>query len=42
VRDTLAWFQTLPPERQGKLRAGLDPKLEAATLAEWHHAGANS
>jgi 2'-hydroxyisoflavone reductase len=42
VRDTLAWFQTLPPERQAKLRAGLDPGKEAQTLAEWHHAGANS
>ena len=42
VRDTLAWFQTLPPERQAKLRAGLDPKKETQTLAEWHHAGANS
>src|SRR5580704_17352497 len=24
VRDTLTWFQTLPPERQAKLHAGLD------------------
>ena len=42
VRDTLAWFQTLPPERQAKLRAGLDPKKEADTLAEWHRSGAKS
>jgi 2'-hydroxyisoflavone reductase len=42
VRDTLAWFQTLPAERQAKLRAGLDPKTEAATLAEWHRSGAKS
>jgi 2'-hydroxyisoflavone reductase len=38
VRDTLAWFQTLPAERQGKLRAGLDPQKEADTLRAWHEA----
>src|SRR5882724_10298834 len=26
VRDTLAWFQTLPADRQAKLKAGLDPQ----------------
>jgi 2'-hydroxyisoflavone reductase len=36
VRDTLAWFQTLPPERQAKLRAGLDPQKEADTLKSYH------
>lgn len=36
VRDTLAWFQSLPPERQSKLRAGLDAKKEADTLLAWH------
>ena len=36
VRDTLAWFQTLPAERQAQLRAGLDPAKEAQTLREWH------
>ena len=36
VRDTLAWFQTLPPERQAKLRAGLDPAKEADALKAWH------
>jgi len=36
VRDTLAWFQTLPAERQAKLRAGLDPAKEAQTLRDWH------
>ncbi|HYL72029.1 MAG TPA: epimerase, partial [Candidatus Dormibacteraeota bacterium] len=36
VRDTLAWFQTLPPERQAKLRAGLDPAKEADLLHAWH------
>ncbi len=36
VRDTLAWFQSLPADRQAKLRAGLDPKKEADTLAAWN------
>jgi len=33
--DTLAWFKTLPAERQAKLRSGLTPEREAALLAEW-------
>jgi 2'-hydroxyisoflavone reductase len=33
--DTLAWFRTLPGERQEKLRSGLKPDREAALLAEW-------
>jgi 2'-hydroxyisoflavone reductase len=36
VRDTLAWFRSLPPERQAKLRAGLDPVKEKETLRLWH------
>jgi 2'-hydroxyisoflavone reductase len=36
VRDTLAWFQSLPAERQAKLRAGLDPQKEADALRAWH------
>ncbi len=36
VHDTLEWFRSLPAERQGKLRAGLDPQKEADTLREWH------
>jgi 2'-hydroxyisoflavone reductase len=40
VRDTLAWFQSLPAERQAKLRAGLDPHKEADTLRSWHLGGA--
>lgn len=36
VRDTLAWFQSLPPDRQAKLRAGLDAQKEADTLRAWH------
>jgi 2'-hydroxyisoflavone reductase len=38
VRDTLAWFHSLPPERQSKLRSGLDPTREADTLRAWHEA----
>ena len=36
VHDTLAWFKTLPADRQAKLKAGIDPKKEAETLAAWH------
>lgn len=36
VRDTLAWFQSLPEERRAKLRSGLDPVREADTLQAWH------
>jgi 2'-hydroxyisoflavone reductase len=36
VHDTLVWFKTLPPERQAKLRAGLNPQKEADTLRAWH------
>jgi len=42
VRDTLAWFRTLPAERQAKLHAGLDPKKESDTLRAWHESGAKS
>ncbi|MBL8860587.1 MAG: NAD-dependent epimerase/dehydratase family protein [Planctomycetes bacterium] len=34
IRDTLAWFDTLPEERRGKLRAGLTAELEAQALAK--------
>jgi 2'-hydroxyisoflavone reductase len=36
ARDTLAWFKSLPQERQSKLRAGLAPEREAEVLAQWH------
>jgi 2'-hydroxyisoflavone reductase len=42
VRDTLAWFHTLPADRQVKLHAGLDPKKEEETLHAWHESGAKS
>ena len=39
--DTLAWFKTLPAERQATLKAGLTPEREADLLAKWrkHEAG---
>jgi 2'-hydroxyisoflavone reductase len=35
ARDTLAWFRSLPQDRQSKLRAGLTPEREAELLAQW-------
>ena len=35
ARDTLAWFKSLPQERQSKLRAGLTSQREAEVLAAW-------
>ena len=35
ARDTLAWFKSLPQDRQSKLRAGLAPEREAEVLAAW-------
>jgi 2'-hydroxyisoflavone reductase len=36
ARDTLAWFKSLPADRQSKLRAGLSREREAEVLAQWH------
>jgi 2'-hydroxyisoflavone reductase len=38
ARDTLTWFQGLPPERQAELqkRAGLPAEREREVLAAWH------
>jgi len=36
--DTLAWFNTLPPERRNALKAGLAPEREAQLLRAWHAA----
>jgi 2'-hydroxyisoflavone reductase len=33
--DTLAWFKTLPQDRQATLKAGLAAEREAALLANW-------
>lgn len=35
ARDTLAWFKSLPQERQSHLKAGLTPEREAEVLAAW-------
>jgi 2'-hydroxyisoflavone reductase len=37
--DTLAWFKTLPAERQAKLRSGLTPEREIMLLTEWAQSG---
>ena len=35
ARDTLEWFLAQPPERRGRLRAGLSPERERWLLAAW-------
>ncbi|MEO7325962.1 MAG: NAD-dependent epimerase/dehydratase family protein [Dokdonella sp.] len=40
--DTLAWFRSLPAERQAKPGAGLGVEREAALLAAWQAAGKRS
>jgi 2'-hydroxyisoflavone reductase len=35
ARDTLAWFRSLPQDRQAHLKAGLTPEREAEVLAAW-------
>jgi 2'-hydroxyisoflavone reductase len=36
ARDTLAWFKTVPADRQSHLKAGLTAEREAEVLAAWH------
>ncbi len=36
IRDTLAWFRSLPADRQATLRAGIAPDREKEVLASWH------
>jgi 2'-hydroxyisoflavone reductase len=36
ARDTLAWFEAQPKERQEKMHAGLTKEREAEVLAAWH------
>lgn len=36
VRDTLAWWRTVPEERRSRTRAGLAAAREAEVLAAWH------
>ncbi len=38
VADLLAWFRSLPGDRQAKLRAGPTREQEAALLKAWHEA----
>src|SRR5881409_3960632 len=35
ARDTLAWFKSLPQDRQSKLRTGLTPERETQVLTAW-------
>src|SRR5437899_3538885 len=35
ARDTLIWFESLPQDRQAKLRAGLKPEHDTVVLAAW-------
>jgi 2'-hydroxyisoflavone reductase len=35
ARDTLAWFKSLPQDRQSHPKAGLSPEREAEVLAAW-------
>ncbi len=39
VKDTLAWFATLPEERRAKLKAGLTPEREAEILSAFRARG---
>ena len=36
IRDTLAWYRSLPEERQSVLRAGMSRAKEASVLEAWH------
>jgi 2'-hydroxyisoflavone reductase len=36
VRDTLAWWPTVPEARRTKPRFNITPELEARALADWH------
>src|SRR5262249_37597492 len=36
VRDTLAWWPTVPATRRAKPRFTITPEIEKAALADWH------
>ena len=36
IRDTIAWFETLPAERQQDLKSGISAEKESAVLRAWH------
>jgi 2'-hydroxyisoflavone reductase len=40
VQDLLAWFRSLPAERQAKLNAGITREKETELLKAWHARGA--
>jgi hypothetical protein len=42
ARDTLAWFKSLPQDRQSHAKAGLSPDREAEVLAGWKKENAQS
>jgi 2'-hydroxyisoflavone reductase len=35
ARDTLAWFRSLPQDRQAHMKAGIPPEREVEVLAAW-------
>lgn len=39
VRDTLAWWPSVPEARRAKPRFSITPEIEAAALAAWHACG---
>jgi len=39
VRDTLAWWPTVPEARRAKPRFAITPEIETAALAAWHARG---
>ena len=36
LKDTLAWWTTVPEARRTKPRFSITPEIEAQTLAGWH------
>jgi 2'-hydroxyisoflavone reductase len=42
TRDTLAWFKSLPQDRQSHSKAGLSPEREVEVLAAWKEQNARS
>jgi 2'-hydroxyisoflavone reductase len=39
VRDTLAWWPTVPDERRAKPKFSITPEIEAKALADWRGRG---
>ena len=36
LRDTLAWWPSVPEERRRKPGFSITPEIETAALADWH------